>query len=153
MHFRHERKMMTSETSENTIAVRFYLTLRYLMLTGQELLLYWACRQSFFCLQRYADKANGSMETDPFSSLVQVSKPLVTVITAIVFPLFISMLMLVSHWRPRTRFSKVPKLFGRISGDITLFVSPKQRRLQSQNLTVLLIFHPFATYEKASFTE
>ena len=31
-------------------------------------------------------------------------------------------------------FSKVPKLFGRISGDIILFVSSKRRRLKHETL-------------------
>ena len=51
------------------------------------------------------------------------------------------------------RFSKVPKLFGRISGDIVLFVFSKRRRLRARNFAVILIFLPFATYEKTSFTE
>ena len=55
--------------------------------------------------------------------------------------------------KPGARFSKVPKLFGRISGDIILFVSLKQRRLEARNFEVIFIFIPFATYEKTSFTE
>ena len=51
------------------------------------------------------------------------------------------------------RFSKVPKLFGRISGDTILFVSSKRRRLEARNFAVILIFIPFTTYEKTSFTE
>ena len=61
--------------------------------------------------------------------------------------------LLVGHltnWGP---FLKVPKLFGRILGDIISFVSSKRRRLESRNLTVILIFHPFAIQEKTSFTE
>ena len=54
---------------------------------------------------------------------------------------------------PGARFSKVPKLFGRISGDIVLFVFSKRRRLRARNFAVILIFLPFATYEKTSFTE
>ena len=50
-------------------------------------------------------------------------------------------------------FSKVPKLFGRISGDIILFVSSKLRRLEARNFAVIFIFVPFTTYEKTSFTE
>ena len=49
---------------------------------------------------------------------------------------------------PGARFSKVPKLFGRISGDIILFVSSKRRRLEARNLEVVFIFIPFTTYEK-----
>ena len=52
---------------------------------------------------------------------------------------------------PVARFSKVPKLFGRISGDIVLFVFSKRRRLRARNLAVILIFLPFTTYEKTSF--
>jgi len=50
-------------------------------------------------------------------------------------------------------FSKVPKLFGRISGDIILFVSSKRRRLEARNFAVIFTFIPFTTYEKISSTE
>ena len=50
-------------------------------------------------------------------------------------------------------FSKVPKHFGRISGDIILFVSSKRRRLEARNFAVIFVFNPFTTYEKTSFTE
>ena len=43
-------------------------------------------------------------------------------------------------------FSKVPKLFGRISGDIILFVSSKRRRFEARNFAVIFIFIPFTTY-------
>ena len=44
-------------------------------------------------------------------------------------------------------FSKVPKLFGRISGDIILFLSSKRRRLEARNFAVIIIiFIPFTTY-------
>ena len=55
-------------------------------------------------------------------------------------------------WEAGARFLKVPKLFGRISGDTILFVS-KRRCLEAQNFAFILIFIPFATYEKTSFTE
>ena len=51
------------------------------------------------------------------------------------------------------RFSKVPKCFGRISGDIILFVSSKQRRLEAVNIADILIFILFTTCEKTNFTE
>ena len=54
---------------------------------------------------------------------------------------------------PGACFSKVPKLFGRISGDIILFVSSKRKRLEARNFAVKFIFIPFTTYEKTSFTE
>ena len=54
---------------------------------------------------------------------------------------------------PVARFSKVPKLFGRISGDLILFVSSKWRRLEARNFAVILIVIPFTTYQKTSFTE
>ena len=54
---------------------------------------------------------------------------------------------------PGARFSKVPTLFGHVSGDIILFVSSKRRRLEARNFAVTLIFIPFTTYEKTSFTE
>ena len=44
-------------------------------------------------------------------------------------------------------------LFGRISGDIILFVSSKRRRLEARNFAVIFIFIPFTTCEKTSFTE
>ena len=43
------------------------------------------------------------------------------------------------------RFSKVPKLVGRISVDIVLFVFSKRRRLRAPNFAVILIFLPFTT--------
>ena len=58
-----------------------------------------------------------------------------------------------SSGRPGACFSKVPKLFGRILGDIILFVSSKRRRLEARNFPVIFIFIPFATYEKTSFTK
>ena len=51
------------------------------------------------------------------------------------------------------RFSKGSKIFERISGDIVLFVPSKRRRLMARNVAVILIFIPFTTYEKTSFTE
>ena len=54
---------------------------------------------------------------------------------------------------PWARFSKVRKLFGRISGDIIPFVSSQRRRLEARDFAVILIFILFTTYEKASFTE
>jgi len=56
-------------------------------------------------------------------------------------------------WWPGACFSKVSKLLGRISGDIILFVSSKRRRFEARNFAVILIFTPFTTYEKTSFTE
>jgi len=55
--------------------------------------------------------------------------------------------------RPGACFSKVPKFFGRISGDIIIFVSSKRSRLKARNFAVIFIFIPFTTYEKTSFTE
>ena len=40
-------------------------------------------------------------------------------------------------------FSKVPKLFGPISGDIILFISSKRRRLEARNFTVIFILFLF----------
>ena len=54
---------------------------------------------------------------------------------------------------PGAWFSKVPKRFGRILGDIILFVSSKRRRLEARNFAVIFIFISFTTYEKTSFTE
>ena len=56
-------------------------------------------------------------------------------------------------WTPGACFSKVPKLFGRISGDTILFVSSKRRGLEARNFAVIFIFIHFTTYEKISFTE
>ena len=47
----------------------------------------------------------------------------------------------------------MPKLFGHISGDIIVFVSSKRTGLETGNFAVILIFIPFSTYEKTSFTE
>ena len=44
------------------------------------------------------------------------------------------------HFLPR--FSKVPKLFGRIWGDIIVFTSTKRKRLEARNFAVILIFSP-----------
>ena len=55
--------------------------------------------------------------------------------------------------KPGACFSKVSKLFGRILGDIILFVSSKGRCLEAQNFAVIFIFIPFTTYEKTSFAE
>ena len=41
---------------------------------------------------------------------------------------------------PGVRFSKVPKLLGRISGNIILFVSSKRKRLEAQD--ILTLFFP-----------
>ena len=43
-----------------------------------------------------------------------------------------------SDHRPWACFSKVPKLFGRILGDIILFVFLKRRRLEARNLFLFL---------------
>ena len=69
---------------------------------------------------------------------------------------FLPLLILLDRlrdWGPGTRFSNVPKLFGCISGNIILFVSSKRRHLEARNIPVILIFIPFTTYEKTSFTE
>ena len=50
-------------------------------------------------------------------------------------------------------FRKSRNLFGRISGDIILYVSSKLRRLEARNFAVIFIFNPFTTYEKTSITE
>ena len=41
---------------------------------------------------------------------------------------------------PGARFSKVPKLFWRILGDIILLGSSKRRRLEERNFAVILIY-------------
>ena len=46
---------------------------------------------------------------------------------------------------PGARFSKVPKLYGRSSVDMILFVFSKRRRLVARNSAVILIFIPFTT--------
>jgi len=51
---------------------------------------------------------------------------------------------------PGARFSKVPKIFGCISGDIILFVSSKRRRLEARNL-VILIFHSLQEMKRTAF--
>ena len=42
---------------------------------------------------------------------------------------------------PGARFSKVPKLFGRISGEIILFVSSKRRRIEARNFAAVSYTH------------
>ena len=54
---------------------------------------------------------------------------------------------------PGARFSKVPKLFGHISGYIILFVSSERRRLGARNFAFILIFMHFTTNEKTRFPE
>ena len=54
---------------------------------------------------------------------------------------------------PAVRFSKAPKLSGRISGDIILFVSTKRTSLEAPNFAVIVILIPFTTHEKTTFTE
>ena len=54
---------------------------------------------------------------------------------------------------PGARFSEVPKLFKRISGDIVFFVSSKRRRPEARNFAVRIIFIPFTTYEETSLKE
>ena len=46
---------------------------------------------------------------------------------------------------PGARFSKVPKLFGCISGNIILFLSSKRRCLEAHDFAVIVIFIPFLT--------
>ena len=48
---------------------------------------------------------------------------------------------------PEAHLSKVPKLFGCISGYIILFVSSKQRHLEARNFEVISIFIPFKTWK------
>ena len=54
---------------------------------------------------------------------------------------------------PGARFSQDSKLWGRISGDMILSLFSKQSRLVARNSAVILIFIPFTTNEKISFTE
>ena len=53
--------------------------------------------------------------------------------------LYIRMLV---RLRPGAYFSKVPKLFGRISGDMIRFVASKVRRLEARNFAVILFLFP-----------
>ena len=59
----------------------------------------------------------------------------------------------IQGYGPGARFSKVPKLFGRISGYIIHFVSSKRKRFEARHFAFILIFIPFTTYEKTGFTE
>ena len=58
----------------------------------------------------------------------------------------------VAQW-PGAYFSKVPKVFGHIWGDIILLVSSKRRRLEGRNFAAIFIFIAFKTHEKTNFTE
>ena len=49
--------------------------------------------------------------------------------------------------------ARVPFLKSRISVDIIRFVYSKRRRLGAGNFAVILLFIPFTTYDKPSFTE
>ena len=65
----------------------------------------------------------------------------------IFFEKFLLVPMVEASAKPGTRFSKVPKLFGRVSGDIILFVSSKRRRLEAQNFAVYVhVFQLFSIY-------
>ena len=55
---------------------------------------------------------------------------------------------LLEQLRPGARFSKVPKLFGRISGDLILFVSSERKGLEARNFAVISLFILFTTYDK-----
>ena len=58
------------------------------------------------------------------------------------------------HAGIRGPFLESPETFRDLGpGDIILFVSPKQRRLEARNFAAILTFIPFTTYEKTSFTE
>ena len=71
----------------------------------------------------------------------------------IFFEKFLLNPMVEASAKPGTRFSKVPKLFGRFSGDIILLVSSKRRRLEAQNFAVCFSCFPFTTHEKTSPAE
>ena len=73
-----------------------------------------------------------------FKSLPLVIRPLSTTSDKTKFSRLIS--------RSGACFSKVPKLFGRISGDIILFVSSKRRRIEARNFAVIFMFIAFTTY-------
>ena len=53
-----------------------------------------------------------------------------------------------AHLETEARFSKVPKLYGHISGDLIVSVFMKRRGLVVRNSAVILIFIPFKTYDK-----
>ena len=53
--------------------------------------------------------------------------------------------------RAGTRFSKVPKPFARISGDIIHFVSSKRKRLEARNFAVILILFPLQHMKRSAF--
>ena len=60
----------------------------------------------------------------------------------------VSLALTLSASRAGARFSQIPKRFGRISGDIILFVFSKGRRREARNFAVMLTYIPFTTYEK-----
>ena len=57
----------------------------------------------------------------------------------------------VAQLRAGARFSKVPKPFGRISGDIIHFVSSKRKRLEARNFAVILILFPLQHMKRSAF--
>ena len=52
---------------------------------------------------------------------------------------------------PGACFSKVPRLFGLISGDIILFVSAKRRRVEAWNFAVVFIYVQYTRSESSCF--
>ena len=73
----------------------------------------------------------------------------------IFFEKFLLVLMVEASAKPGTRFSKVPKLFGRVSGEIILFVSSKRTEGVSRHKTlqcVSVVFH-LQYHEKTSPAE
>ena len=54
---------------------------------------------------------------------------------------------------PGACFSKVPKLFGPISGATTAFISSQRQGSKSSNFAILLVFLIFKTCKKISFSK
>ena len=60
--------------------------------------------------------------------------------TLLSYPVDADMPSTILNTRAGARFSKVPKLFGRISGDI-LFVSSKRKSLESRIFAVIIVLY------------
>ena len=54
---------------------------------------------------------------------------------------------------PGARFSKVPKLFGSVSGATIPFISSQRRGSKPSNFAILLVFLILKTCQKVSFSK
>ena len=79
---------------------------------------------------------------------IEVSKRLTSDVT-----LFITSLAYQSAHKPEACFSKVPKLFGPISGGTIPFISSQRRGSKPSNIAILLVFLSLKTRYKIIFSK